>query len=212
MKILVGCEESQAVTIELRELGHEAYSCDLKECSGGHPEWHIKDDILNVLKDGWDKVFCHIPCTYKANSGARWLWNKDGTKNIDRWINLEKEVKLWHEVNNLIKVGYIENSLPHKYARDGFQSVLSGKWIDGIGKYSQIVHPYMHGHPERKSTCLWIKGLQNIKDTKNVYHEMIRLSKKDQNRIHYLPPSKERAALRAKTFPGIAKAIASQLA
>ena len=74
MKILVACEESQAVTIELRKLGHEAYSCDVVECSGGHPEWHIKDDVLKHLNDGWDMMIAHPPCTYLSNAGARFLW------------------------------------------------------------------------------------------------------------------------------------------
>ncbi len=86
MKILVACEESQAVTIEFRKLGHQAYSCDIEDCSGGHPEWHIKGDVLEILNDGWDMMIAHPPCTRLANSGRRWLHNppKDRTM-VSMW-------------------------------------------------------------------------------------------------------------------------------
>ena len=87
MKILVACEESQAVTKELRKLGHQAFSCDLLPCSGGRPEWHFKQDVFEVIEQGWDMMIAHPPCTFLAVSGARWLYNKDGSKNIERWQN-----------------------------------------------------------------------------------------------------------------------------
>ena len=88
MKVLVACEESQAVTKAFRKLGHEAYSCDIQECSGGKPEWHIKGDALKEAYSGkYDLKNAHPPCTYLAVSGARWLYNKDGSKNIERWAN-----------------------------------------------------------------------------------------------------------------------------
>ena len=87
MKILVACEESQAITKELRALGHEAFSCDLLPCSGGHPEWHFQQDVFEVIDQGWDMMIAHPPCTYLAVSGARWMYNKDGSRNEDRWRN-----------------------------------------------------------------------------------------------------------------------------
>ena len=85
VRVLVACEESQATTIELRKLGFEAWSCDLQDCSGGHPEWHIKGDVLNVLNDGWNMMIAHPTCTYLTNSGVCWLYNKDGSRNEERW-------------------------------------------------------------------------------------------------------------------------------
>jgi hypothetical protein len=211
MKILIAGEESQAVTKEFRELGHEAYSCDILDCSGGHPEWHIKDDMFNHLSNDWDFIGAHPECTYLTNSGVCWLYNKDKSKNIDRWIKLELAVNIFNKIKSKIKKGYLENPIPHKYARDGFYSVLTGKWVKGIGKYSQIIQPYQYGHLERKATCLWIIGdLPLLKETNNVYEKMKLLPKKEQQRIHYLPPSKDRSKLRAKTFKGPAQAMAEQ--
>ena len=90
VRVLVACEESQATTIELRKLGFDAWSCDLQDCSGGHPEWHIQGDVLNVLNDGWDMMIAHPTCTYLTNSGVCWLWNKDGSRNEDRWQKLKE--------------------------------------------------------------------------------------------------------------------------
>lgn len=216
MKILVACEESQAVTIELRKLGHEAYSCDIQECSGGHPEWHIKGDVLPLLNgyckfktvDGnthnidckWGMIIGHPPCTFLTNSGVTWLYNKDKTKNEERWIELDDGAKFFKAILecDCDKIA-IENPIPHKYA------------VERIGrKYDQIVQPWMFGHTERKATCFWLKGLPKLQETNNVKEEMLKLPKKDQQRLHYLPPSKDRAKLRSKTYSGIAKAIANQ--
>lgn len=90
MKILVACEFSQVITKAFREKGHEAYSCDLLPCEGGHPEWHIQDDVLKHLNEGWDIMIAHPPCTYLANSGVCWLWDKNGIRNEERWKKLKE--------------------------------------------------------------------------------------------------------------------------
>ncbi len=193
MKILVACEESQAVTIELRKLGHEAYSCDIEPCSGGHPEWHLQQDVVPLLKEKWDMIIAFPPCTHLASSGARWFEQKrrDGRRRqgIDffmRFTNLQCP-----------KVA-IENPI-------GIMSTY-------YRKPDQIIQPWMFGHPEKKATCLWLKGLPLLQPTNDVSEIMKTLPKNKQERLRYLPPSTERAKLRSKTFPGIAKAMAEQWA
>jgi hypothetical protein len=208
MKILVACEESQAVTKELRKLGHQAFSCDLLPCSGGHPEWHFKQDVFEVIKQGWDMMIAHPPCTFLAVSGARWLYNKDGSKNIERWKNqadaLEFVQKLMDAPINKIA---IENPI----------SVISSN----IRKPDQIIQPYMFGDKAQKSTCLWLKNLPKLVPTdivdKGEFIEFISKKgvKKKQPKWYFdaLKDAKtpaERRTLRSKTFKGIAEAMATQ--
>ena len=195
-KILIACEESQAVCIEFRKLGFEAYSCDLQPCSGGHPEWHAKADAIDMLyASKWDLVIAHPPCTRMANSGVMWIEKRNLWKDLDEATNFFNEFVKYGKAGNKIA---IENPIPHKYA------------VEKIGRYSQVIQPYMFGHTERKATCLWLFGLPELKETNNVMEEMKKLPKNEQQRIHYLPPGKDRAKLRSKTFPGIAQAIATQ--
>ena len=195
-KILIACEESQAVCIEFRKLGFEAYSCDLQPCSGGHPEWHAKADAIDMLyASKWDLVIAHPPCTRMANSGVMWLEKRNLWKDLEEATNFFNEFVRYGKAGNKIA---IENPIPHKYA------------VEKIGRYSQVIQPYMFGHTERKATCLWLFGLPELKETNNVMEEMKKLPKNEQQRIHYLPPGKDRAKLRSKTFPGIAEAIAAQ--
>ena len=200
MKILVACEESQAVTKELRKLGHEAYSCDILPCSGGHSEWHLQKDVLEVLYNGWDMMIGFPTCTYLTNSGVCWLYNKDGSKNEDRWQKLEEGAMFFKTLLNApIPLIALENPIPHRYA------------IELIGrKYDQIIQPYQFGHAESKATCLWLKGLPKLTPTKDVKEAWKQLPKNIAQRIHYLPPGPERAKLRSKTFSGIAQAMAAQ--
>jgi len=117
IRVLVACEESQATTIELRKLGFDAWSCDILECSGGHPEWHIHGDVLNVLNDGWDMMIAHPTCTYLTNSGVCWLWNKDKSKNEQRWENLNEGARFFKTLLEApIPLIAVENPIPHKYA------------------------------------------------------------------------------------------------
>lgn len=196
MKVLIACEESQAVCIEFRNRGHEAYSCDILPCSGGRPEWHIQDDVRNVLyRELWDLVIAHPVCTRLTNSGVCWL----GKRNL--WDELDDACEFF---NLFVEYGRrgnkigIENPIPHKYA------------VAKIGKYNQIIQPWMFGHPERKATCLWLFNLPLLQPTNIVKDEMLRLSKSQQQRIHYCSPGPDRAKIRSKTFSGIARAMAEQ--
>lgn len=208
MKILIACEESQRVTIEMRRLGHEAYSCDIQEPSGGHPEWHIHGDALKALRGGiiktmdgeihmigkWDMLIAHPPCTHLAVSGARWF--TEGKKPL----SLRKEA-----ADFFLK--FCEADIP-KIAIENPVGVMSTIYR----KPDQIIHPWQYGHTEEKTTCLWLKGLPKLEPTNNVREEMMKLPKKERERIHYMPPGPERAKERSKTFPGIARAMAEQWA
>lgn len=206
LKILVACEESQVVTKEFRKLGHEAYSCDILPCSGGRPEWHMQNDIRNILySQDWDLVIAHPPCTRLANSGVRWL------KERDLWDDLYCACEFFNEFTAYGEAGHliaIENPIPHKYAVLGFWRL--NKHVKGIGSYNQLIQPYQFGHLEKKATCLWLYGIPELKETENVYNEMMQLDYKERAKIHYASPGKDRAKLRSKTYSGIAKAMAEQ--
>jgi hypothetical protein len=208
MRILVACEESQAVTKAFRERGHEAYSCDILPCSGGHPEWHIQDDVTKHLDKGWDLMIAHPPCTYLAVSGARWLYNKDGSKNEDRWINREKAL-------NFVRT-LLDAPIP-RIALENPVSVISSE----IRKPDQIVQPYEYGDKASKRTCLWTKNLPPLVPTKIVDKgEMYEwIDKKGKSRKYPMwhfqalidaKTPEERRTLRSKTFMGIANAMAEQ--
>jgi len=187
MKVLIACEESQAVCHAFRELGIEAYSCDIQECSGGHPEWHIHRDALEESYSGkYDLMIAHPPCTRLCNSGVRWLEKRN------LWNEMKEGAAFFKSLmDSPIKYKAIENPIPHKYA------------LEIIGrKYSQIVQPWQFGHGETKATCLWLENLPLLKPTEIVNGR--------EQRLHKLPPSKDRAKLRSKTYPGIAKAMAEQ--
>ena len=209
MRVLVACEESQAITKAFRELGVEAYSCDLLPCSGGHPEWHIQGDAIQQAYLGdWDLMIAHPPCTYLAVSGARWLYNKDGTKNEERWRKQEDALDFVRALMDApIEHIAIENPV----------SVISSQ----IRKPDQIIHPWMFGDKASKSTCLWLKNLNPIHPTdiveKGEFKEWIdkngntkRQSMWYYNALLEAKTPEERRTLRSKTFPGMAKAIAEQ--
>jgi len=192
VKVLVACEESQTVCKSFREIGHEAYSCDITECSGGHPEWHIKDDAIKIsYMKGWDMMIAHPPCTHLAVSGARYFKQKieDGRQDLALAF-------VWKLLYAPIPKICLENPI----------SIISSK----IRKPDQIIEPWMFGHMEKKRTCLWLKNLPKLKETENVYNEMMLIPRKERERIHYLPPSKDRARLRSVTYRGIAEAMADQ--
>lgn len=196
MKVLIACEESQEVCKAFRKLCHEAYSCDLKECSGGHSEWHIKDDAIKVLwREKWDLVIAHPPCDRLANSGVRWLKERNLWSELEDGINFFNEFVKYGEKGNRI---LIENPIQHKYARAK------------IRKYDQIIQPWQFGHLEQKATCIWLYGLPKLKETNNVYNEFIKLDYKDRAKVHYASPCPNRSEQRSKTYRGIADAIAKQ--
>ena len=218
MKILVACEESQAVTIELRRLGHEAYSCDIQDCSGGHPEWHIKGDALALVNgncrfqtmDGewheivgrWDMLIAHPPCTYLTNAGARHLW-KGGELNKERYeLGMEAKSFFMAFCNADCERIAVENPVPSR--------------VFGLPAYKQTIQPYEHGHPFTKRTCLWLKGLPALQPTCIVTPERTWCpsgSYSDKHgEKHRGMFTKDRAKNRSKTFPGIARAMAEQWA
>ena len=208
-KILVACEESQAITKAFRKLGYNAYSCDLLPASGGHPEWHIQGDAIAEAYSGkYDMMIAHPPCTYLAVSGARWLYNKDGSRNEERWKNQAEALDFVRDLMTApIKHIAIENPI----------SVISSQ----IRKPDQIVHPYMFGDKASKSTCLWLKNLPKLTPTdivdKGEFIEWIgKNGKKKRQAKWYLDAlakaksPEERRTLRSKTFQGMADAIADQ--
>ncbi len=192
-RILIACEESQAVCIAFRKRGFEAYSCDILPCSGGHPEWHIKDDAIKVAYDlsyGWDAMIAHPPCTHLAVSGARWF--KEGVK--PRYLQHEAAEFFMKLVNAPIEKIAVENPI----------CIMSTRYR----KPDQIINPFQFGHPEQKKTCLWLKNFPKLKETNNVYEHMMTLPIKERTRIHWLGSNKSKE--RSKTYPGIADAMAEQ--
>ena len=208
LRVLIACEESQAVTKAFRALGHEAYSCDLLPCSGGHPEWHYQQDVFEVIDKGWDLMIAHPPCTYLAVSGARWLYNKDGTKNEERQTNQSEALDFVRKLMDApIKYKAIENPI----------SVISSE----IARPTQIINPWQFGNEAQKSTCLWLFNLPTLEPTKIVgkgeFIEFIgnngKLKRQPKWYFDALKQAKtpeERRTLRSKTFDGIAQAMALQ--
>lgn len=205
MRILVACEESQAVTKELRRLGHEAYSCDITPCSGGHPEWHLQQDVIPLLNEKWDMILAFPPCTYLTVTGNRWFnVERYGDKAIQRHKDREEAAKFFMKFANADcpRIA-IENPV-------GYMSTA-------YRKPDQIIHPYMFGDLARKATCLWLKGLKLLEPTNIVEPVIIKYKngKGTDNPWHMetmsLPPD-ERSRQRSKTFPGIARAMAEQWA
>lgn len=226
MNVLVACEESQEVCKAFRERGHRAFSCDIQECSGGHPEWHVMGDCLPMIDgdcffttmDGkehrqderWDLLIAHPPCTYLTVSGNRWFnVERYGDKARDRERERAKASEFFMEfVNADCERIAIEN--PIGYMNTHYR------------KADQIIQPYMFGHPYAKSTCLWLKGLPKLTPTKIVEPERIHSKGKsggysgaswyvtDENGKILSWKDPRTAKARSKTFPGIAKAMACQ--
>ena len=205
---MVACEESQRVCIEFRKLGHEAYSCDLLECSGGHPEWHIQSNVIPMLNgnctfndmtgephmiDGrWDLIIAHPPCTKTSNAGAKHLF-KDHKLNLQRFYEglCGKAFidTIWHADCDCV---VIENPIPSK--------------IFEFPEASQVIQPYEYGHPVSKKTLLWIRGVAPLIPTEIVVPN----ANCHEAGTWFMKGGKERQQNRAKTFPGIAKAMAEQ--
>lgn len=225
MRVLVACEESQVVCKAFRELGHEAYSCDIQECSGGHPEWHIKGDVLPLIngykglnndpttffwtQNGnthslprrWDLIIAHPPCTYLSNAGARWLY-AGGTLNEERYQQgLEGKEFFMEMLNADCPRICIENPIPSS--------------VYELPPCTQIIQPYEYGEPWSKKTCLWLKGLPHLHPTNIIEDHKPFCSSGSYSKTHdpkYKGASRKggSAKSRSKTFPGIAKAMAEQ--
>jgi len=195
MDILVGCEESQAVTIELRKLGHQAFSCDILPCSGGYPKWHLQMDVLKAIDlKNWDIGIFFPDCTYLTVSANKWYKDQPERKSgtlvgAKRREAREKAIYFFMKLYNckIPKVS-IENPI----------GVMSSRFR----KPDQVLQPWMFGHGETKATCLWLKNLPKLEPTNIVNGR--------DPRIFKLPPGGDRAKLRSKTYPGIAKALAIQ--
>jgi len=229
MKVLVACEESQAVTIELRKLGHEAYSCDIEPCSGGHPEWHLQVNVLEVLNprdcyinpsaggliqmpNKWDMIIAFPPCTYLTNAG---------TRHFSRRINPDWKVDAREKLREEAFEFFMKfaNADCDRIAIENPVGWVNSHWR----KPDQIIHPYYFGDSAKKRTCLWIKGLPLLEPT-----DMLPVPEPKyicQGPLSKGKPigwcegikgttggQKGRAKARSKTFPGIAKAMAEQWA
>lgn len=220
MKVLIACEESQAVCKAFRAKGHEAYSADIQDCSGGHPEWHIKGDVLPIINgnvdfvtmDGtahriegtWDLLIAHPPCTYLSNAGAARLYKKIGEKS---YVELERLNKGFDAkefflkfLNASIDKIAVENPIPSGVYR--------------LPKYSQVIQPYEYGHPYSKKTCLWLKGLPKLESTEIVKPICSWVSggskKADGSHRGNKGTAFRDSKRRSKTFEGIAQAMAEQ--
>lgn len=210
MKVLVACEESQAVTKELRRLGHEAYSCDILPCSGGHPEWHLQQDVIPLLNEKWDMIIAFPPCTYLTVAGNRWFnVEKYGVNALRRRKEREKAIDFFLA---------IANADCQRIAIENPVGIMSSVWR----KPNQIIQPYQYGHNARKGTCLWLKGLPELQPTCIVDPGEIRPGgfsagasadcARDENGKILRWNDPHTALIRSKTFTGIAKAMAEQWA
>lgn len=203
MKILIACEESQTVCKAFRQLGDEAYSCDVLPCSGGHPEWHLQQDVLPLLREPWDLIIAHPPCTYLTTTGNRWFdVERYGEAAIRREREREKAVAFF--------MAFSETDCQH-VAIENPVGIMSTQWR----KPDQIINPFQFGDPYEKKTCLWLKGLPMLIPTDIVeppprvkFASGKTMPKWYADACH-LPPA-ERARLRSKTFDGIANAMAYQ--
>jgi hypothetical protein len=192
-KVLIACEESQAVTKDMRAIGLHAFSCDLKPCSGGRPEWHMQCDIRDVLGDRWDMIIAFPPCTHLASSGAKWFEQKRSDGRQQQAI----EFFMAFTKTNCGMVA-IENPV-------GIMSRL-------YRKPDQIIHPYHFGESVSKKTCLWLSGLPKLNPTNIVDpgERIVYASGRSLPRWYANLPTKTRAELRSKTFPGVSRAMADQ--
>lgn len=226
LKVLVACEESQRVCSEFRRLGHEAYSCDIVECSGGHPEWHIQQDVLPLINgrcefetvdgtkhrinDKWDLIISHPSCQFLTVSGNKYF-NEEvyGDKARERKINREKAAEFFMQFVNA-DCDHIAIENPVGYMNTHYR------------KPDQIINPFQFGHPVSKKTCLWLKNLPKLKPTEIVEPERIHSKGRtggysgpswyvtDENGKILSWKDPRTAIARSKTYPGIAKAIAEQ--
>jgi len=204
MRVLIACEESQTITKEFRKLGHIAFSCDILPCSGGFPEWHLQGNVFKYINQDWDLMIAHPPCTYLSVSGARHLYNKDKTPNIERYKNQKAALQF---VKNLMDANI------ERIAIENPVSVISTH----IKKPNQIIQPYMFGDEATKTTCLWLKNLPMLKPTNIVGKGDRVIFKSGKSHPKWYADAmaisksiEERRKLRSKTFTGIAKAMAEQ--
>ncbi len=191
MKVLVACEFSGMVRDAFRARGHFAMSCDLLPDMNGPNPAHATGDVRRILREGWDLVIAHPPCTFLCNSGARWLYRngrKENGPDFDRWRQLSEAREFFQLFLNLSCKVAIENPIPHIHA--------------GLPPPTQIIQPYQFGHGETKATCLWLVRLPPLRPTEHVAGRV--------PRVHHMPPGPDRSRLRSITYSGIAAAMAEQ--
>ena len=200
MKVLVACEESQSVCKAFRERGHEAYSCDVQPCSGGHPEWHLQQDVVPLLKEKWDMIIAFPPCTYLSNAGACRLYPKKGQLDMERYQKGLEAKEFF--------MSFYNADCP----RIAIENPVSSRIFE-MPPHSQEIQPYMFGHPYTKKTRLWLKGLPNLIPTDLVDpigpYVPSGTGRKDRSKYGSAKRGED-AKNRSKTFPGIAKAMAEQ--
>lgn len=209
MRILVACEESQTVANAFRRKGHEAFSCDIEDCSGGHPEYHIKDDVFNHLDDGWDMIIAHPPCTHLAISGARHFEKKrldgrqrEGIEFFCKLLNANCDKLVVENPVCIISGEYIKEYFPDLCEKYGLPI-----------KPTQIIQPYEFGDPYTKKTCLWIKGLDKLEPTNILQRPeggWLNQSFTETGRYGWYNGKFNSSKVRSKTFDGIANAMADQ--
>ena len=212
-RVLVACEYSGIVRDAFAAAGWDAWSCDTLPSE--RPGKHYQGDVRDILNEGWDMMIGHPPCTYLCKSGVRWLYNPDKTRNEPRWKSMEEGAQFFLTLWNApIPKIVLENPIMHKYA----QRIIGVKW-------SQIIHPWQHGHECTKATCLWVKGeLPALRPTKivgkgTVYvdrrgikhgSDFIMRAKVGYSPLMLLPKTSERWKIRSRTFQGIGDAFANQ--
>ena len=214
-RVLIACEESQATTKAFRKLGHEAFSCDLLPCSGGHPEWHYQCDIFEVINKGWDLMVAHPPCTFLTGSGVQWLSNPEDKalpfeerRPHPKYPNRRQDM-----LDSVSFVKALYNADIKHIAIENPVGLLSSRWR----KLDQIVQPYMFGDEATKTTCLWLKNLPLLLPTKIVGkgERTVFASGKSHPKwyadaLKNAKTKEERQTLRSKTFEGLAPAFAEQ--
>ena len=196
MKVLVACEESQIVTKAFRERGHEAYSCDIQPCSGGHPEWHIQDDVLKHLGDGWDMMIAHPPCTHLSVAGAAW------------WKQKQKDGRQQEAINFFLQ---LMRARIKKICLENPPGILT----KAFRPPNQYIEPFWFGHPYKKKTGLWLKNLPsltitNMIEPKHYWSQPHGMAYKKKSMRLSSRGGHRKPEIRSKTFPGIANAMASQ--
>ncbi len=202
MSLLVGCEESGIITECFRNLGYEAYSCDLKPTSGNHPEWHLQMDVFEAIKmRKWKMGIFHPTCTFLTVSANKWL--KDQPERKSGALVGEARRQARKEAIDFF-MRFTECEFP--WCIENPIGIMSSVYR----RPDQVIQPWMFGHPERKATCLWLSGLPLLRPSKNVYRQMLALPENEQHRLHHLSPTKDRAEIRSKTYPNIAASIAKQ--
>ena len=205
MKVLVACEFSGIVRDAFIKRGHDALSCDLLPTESPGP--HYQGDVFDIIdSEKWDLMVAHPPCTYLANSGVCHLYNKDKSLNLDRWEKMKEGANFFQRIwlCDIPKV-CVENPIMHKYAKHeaGIAYCYDTK------EFKQVIQPWMFGHPEQKATCLWRRGLPELKPTNNVKEEMMLLPEKLRQKNHWMS-GKDRQKNRSRTYPGVAEAMAEQ--